>query len=158
MKFYKIFYGVLLTFFSFLPLSTMAQISPTTGITQAVTMEEVREFIDEYSKRYMKMDLDAFMDLFSREAVENRMLPYADIREAYRRAIEINKSIQYNIKVISIQTYTKSAFVSGRYKIIQTFKEGDKRKVSQGNIQWELVRENGSLKIKEVNFGRDRLE
>lgn len=136
----------------------MAQVSPTTTIPQAVTMEEVRQFIDEYTKRFMKMDLDAFMDLFSKEAVENRMVPYADIREAYRKTIETNKSIQYNVKIISIQTYTQSAFVSGRYKITQTFKKGNKEKVFQGNIQWELVRENGSLKIKEVNFGRDRLE
>lgn len=158
MKFNKILYIFLFAFISIYPLSTMAQVSPTTTIPQAVTMEEVRQFIDEYTKRFMKMDLDAFMDLFSKEAVENRMVPYADIREAYRKTIETNKSIQYNVKIISIQTYTQSAFVSGRYKITQTFKKGNKEKVFQGNIQWELVRENGSLKIKEVNFGRDRLE
>jgi hypothetical protein len=85
--------------------------------------------------------------------VENRMIPYADIREAYRMTVDGSRSIVYNLKIYSIQTYTESAYVRGRYEIIQTLKRGRTR-VLRGDIQWDLVREDGSLKIREVNYGR----
>ena len=122
----------------------------------SVTVEEVRQFINEYTTRFMKSDLDAFMALFLRDATENRMIPYADIREAYRKTILYSNSITYNLRVYSIQTYKRSAFVTGRYEIIQALKRGGRQRVLRGDIQWDLVRENGSLKIREVNYGRDK--
>ena len=149
------------TFVSFLflismfTLSTNAQVPVSSEAPQAVTKEEVNRFMDEYKVRFMKMDLDSFMALFSKEAVENRMLPYGDIRVAYGKCFAVSDSIQYNLKIYSIQTYQKSAFVRGRYELIQSLKGGDKKKVFRGNIQWNLIRENGSLKIKEMDYGRD---
>jgi len=136
------------------PLSTKAQGPAPPEIPQALTVEEVRQFIDEYAALFMKMELDKFMALFSKEAVENRMLPYADIREAYRKTIVNSKSIVYHARIFTVQTYTRSAFVRGRYEIVQTLKKGVKRSF-HGYIQWNLVRENGSLKIREVNYGGD---
>lgn len=121
----------------------------------SVTEEEVRQFMDQYRDRFMKMDLDAFMALFSRDAVENRALPYADIREAYQRTIAHSRSIVYQLKIHTIQTYTRSAFVRGRYHITQVLKKEGRVRIYKGEIQWDLVRENGSLKIREVNYGRD---
>jgi hypothetical protein len=118
-------------------------------------MEETRQFIDEYIARFMKLDLEPFMELFSKRAVENKMLPYADIRDAYQKTIAGSRSIGYRLKIYSIQTYTRSAFVRGRYEIVQILKKGGKT-VLKGDIQWDLIRENGSLKIREVNYGRDR--
>ena len=155
MKVYSIL-GVFSIFILMLPLFTKAQIPSSPGAPQAVTAAEVRRFIDEYKIRFMRMDLDTFMDLFSKEAVENRMLPYADIREAYKKTIATSQSIMYHVEIYSVQTYTRSAFVSGRYGIIQILKRGSREKVFKSNIQWYLVRENGSLKIQEVNYGRDR--
>jgi hypothetical protein len=116
-------------------------------------MEEARQFIHEYTARFMKLDLDPFMELFSKKAVENRMLPYADIREAYRKTIEGSHSIAYNLDIDSIQTYARSVLVTGRYKIIQVFKKGGETVLS-GDIRLDLIREDGSLKIREVNYGR----
>jgi len=131
------------------PLSVKAQ------IPQAVAVEEVKKFLDEYVNRYMAMDLNGFMALFSKDAVENRMLPYADIQKIYQKHFDQSKSLQYNLKILTIQTYARSAFASGRYEVIQNPKRG-RTKVYQGNIQFELVRENGSLKIRELNYGRDQ--
>ena len=147
---------IFLFLISLFPLSTKAQAPVPPEIPQAVTEEEVNRFFDEYTARYMRMDLDAFMDLFSKEAVENRVLPYADILEAYQNFFANSKSIVYNLEIYSIQTYEKSAFVRGRYELIQSLKGSKKKRVFQGDIQWELIRENGSLKIKEINYGRDR--
>lgn len=137
------------------PLSTKAQAPVPPKIDQPVTEEEVRRFMDEYKARFMKMDIDAFMELFSNEAVENRMVPYADIREAYQKTFANSKSIIYDLEIYSIQTYQKSAFIRGRYELIQSIKGSKKKKVFRGDIQWDLIRENGSLKIKEINYGKD---
>ena len=147
---------ILFIFILILPPSMKAQMTPSFEITKAVTVEEVRQFVDEYTIRFMKMDLDAFMDLFSKEAVENRMLPYDDIREAYKKTIATNNSIIYRLKIYSIQTFTRSAFVRGQYEIIQSLKKGGRKKIFKGDIQWDLIREDSSLKIREVNYGRDR--
>lgn len=145
---------ILISFISLYSLSAEAQFLTPTEIPRTVTMEEARQFIDEYVVRFTKLDLEAFMALFSKEATENRALPYADIREAYRKTVANTQSITYNLKIISIQAYAKSAFVSGRYEIIQALKSG-KERVFRGSIQWDIVRENGSLKVREVNYGRD---
>jgi hypothetical protein len=157
MRLLKIISIFFISFILIIPLSTKAQVPPPSEIPEVIPVEKVQKFIVEYKVRFMKMDLDAFMDLFSKEAVENRMLPYADIREAYRRTIAHSKSIIYNLKIYSIQTYTRSAFVRGRYEIIQSLKKGGRKRAFKGDIQWDLVRENGSLKIREVNYGGERL-
>jgi hypothetical protein len=136
-----------------IPLSIGAQ-SPSLA---AVKEEEVREFIDEYKDCFVKMDVDALMALFLKDATENRMLPYTDIEEAYRRTVSISRSISYQVEIYSIQTYSQSAFVTGRYEIIQTFKGIRRRRVFRGDIQWTLFRENGSLRIKEINYGGNPL-
>jgi hypothetical protein len=138
------------------PLSARAQAPLPSAITEAVTAEEVRRFINEYLARYTKMDLDAFMAVFSKEAVENRMLPYVDMREAYGKTFANSNSVQYHLEIYSIQAYQKNAFVSGRYELIQSLKGSNKKKVFRGNIQLNLIREDGSLKIKEINYGRNR--
>jgi hypothetical protein len=123
----------------------------------AVKEEEVRQFIDEYKDRFVKMEIDDFMALFLRDATENRMLPYTDIEEAYRRTVSISQSISYQVEIYSIQTYSQSAFISGRYEIIQTFKGIWRKRAFRGDIQWVLVRKNGSLRIREINYGGDPL-
>jgi len=139
-----------------LPLSARTEAPAPPGIPQGVTTEEVRQFMDEYKARMVKMDLDGFMDLFSKEVVENRVRPYGDMREAYQRTFSNSQSLGYELEIYSIQTYEKTALVRGRYELTQ-FLGGKKieRRVFSGDIQWDLVREDRSLKIKGVNYGRD---
>jgi hypothetical protein len=139
-----------------LPLSARTEAPAPPGIPQGVTTEEVRQFMDEYKTRMVKMDLDVFMDLFSKEVIENRVRPYGDMREAYRRTFANSRSLLYDVEIYSIQTYEKNAFVRGRYELTQILGEKKKdRRVFRGDIQWDLIREDRSLKIKEINYGRD---
>jgi hypothetical protein len=153
MRLHRIIFIFFISIILIHPFSVKAQVPPSREIQRAETMEEARQFIHEYTARFMKLDLDPFMELFSKNAVENRMLPYADIREAYRKTIEGSRSIVYNLDIDSIQTYTRSVLVMGRYKIIQAFKLGGET-VFSGDIRLDLIREDGSLKIREVNYGR----
>ena len=155
MRPYKIIFISLIYFIVMNPLSVKAQVPPPYEIQKAITMEEARQFIDEYSARFMKLELDPFMDLFSKRAVENRMLPYADIRRAYQKTIAGSRSIMYQLKIYTIQTSLQSALVRGRYEIVQAFKKGGET-AFRGDIQWDLIWENGVLKIREVDYGRDR--
>ena len=136
-------------------LSGEAQIGSRPVHPQGVTEEEVKQFLDEYANLYMAMDFEGFMALFSEGAVENRMFPYADIQRIYQKHFGKSRSLQYTLKILTIQNYAQSAFVSGRYQFIQTPKRG-RRSVYQGSIQFDLVRENGSLKIRELNYSRDK--
>jgi hypothetical protein len=155
MKPYKIIFISLVYLMVMNPSSVKAQVPPPYEIQKAITMEEARQFMDEYRARFMKLELDPFMDLFSKRAVENRMLPYADIRRDYRRTIAGSRSILYQLKIYTIQTFPENALVRGRYEIVQAFKKGGET-AFKGDIQWDLIRENGVLKIRGVDYGRDR--
>lgn len=156
MRFRKIASICLVVLIPMLPLSLRAQVPPSFETPPAITEAEARRFLDEYIAQYMRMDINAFMVFFSKEAIENRMLPYADIRELYRRTFDNSDSLLYHLEIYSVQTYRKSSTVLGRYEVIQSLKGGGTRKVFRGNIQWDLTREDGSLKIREINYGRDR--
>ena len=154
MRLHRAIFVFFISFILLYPFLAKAQVPPPFEIQKAVTVEEVRQFIDEYIARFMKLDLEPFMELFSKRALENKMLLYADIRDAYQKTIAGSRSIGYSLKIYSIQTDTRSALVRGRYEIVQTFKKGGET-VLRGDIQWGLIRENGSLKIREINYERN---
>ena len=156
MRLKKSAFVYLILLVSIFPLSLYAQVPVSSETPQTITEEEARKFLDEYIVRYNRMDIDAFMTLFSKEATENRMFPYADIYEIYRKNFSNSTSLSYNLKIYFIQPYTRSAFVSGRYEVVQSLKPKGQQNIFRGNIQWHLVREEGSLKIMEIDYGRDR--
>ena len=137
------------------PPSLRAQVPPPFETPPVITETEARRFIDEYADQYIKMDIDAFMILFSKGAIENRMLTYADIYEIYRMTFDNSESLKYDLDVSTIHIYKEGAAVVGRYEVMQALKGSPYKKVYKGNIQWELIREDGVLRIKEINYGRD---
>jgi ketosteroid isomerase-like protein len=137
------------------PFALQAQTQPAMPAAEVIPEAEIRAFIERYVDCYKALDINAYMALFSKEAVENRMLAYADIEALYERTFKMTNQFVYHLYVQAIQPYTKSAFVCGRYEIIQTLKADNEMRAYRGNIQWDLVREDGSLKIRRINFGRD---
>jgi hypothetical protein len=158
MEFKKLLFIFLIALFLIWPLALRAQVPPPFESPPVITEMEARRFLEEYVAQYTKMDVDAFMALFSRGAIENRMLTYADIREIYRKTFENSASLQYDLRIHTVQTYKESATVTGRYEVIQSFKASPFKKVYRGNIQWELIQEDGALKIKQISYGRDYTE
>lgn len=116
--------------------------------------DQARQVIETYVDRYKAMDLNLFMELYSRKAVENQVLPYADIRATYKRMFAETNQFLYYPTIYSIQTYPHHAFVTGGYTVIQTLKKGNRLRQFHGKIQWTLVPEGESLKIREINYGR----
>ena len=155
MEIKKISFIFVIALFLGWPPSLWGQVPPAFEIPPVITENEAQRFIDEYVDQYIKMNIDAFMDLFSRKAIENRMLTYADIRELYGMTFDNSESLKYDLKVSAIQIYKEGAAVVGHYEVKQALKGSPFKKVYKGNIQWELIREDGVLKIKEINYGRD---
>jgi hypothetical protein len=155
MEIKRISFVFLMAFFLGWTPSLRAQVPPPFETPPVITETEARRFIHEYVDQYIKMDIDAFMTLFSRGAVENRMLTYADIREIYRGTFDNSDSLKYDLEVTTIQIYKEGASVAGRYEVVQALKRSPYKKVYKGDIQWELIREEGVLRIKEINYGRD---
>ena len=160
MRFGKTAWTCLLVLMLTIPVTVGAQ-TPAQAPAQAqvpmagvIPEAEIRQTIDQYVDRFKAMDIDRFMEVFSKRAVENRMFPYADMREAYDRTFKNTNQFLYFLNILGVQSYTNSAFVNGYYEIIQTTKPDNEFKVHKGNIQWELVREEGSLKILRLNHGR----
>jgi hypothetical protein len=155
MKIKKTSFIFLIALFLVWPPFLQAQVPPPFESPPVITETEARRFIDEYVDQYIKMDIDAFMILFAKGAIENRMLTYADIREIYRMTFDNSQSLKYDLEVSTIQIYKEGAAVTGQYEVTQALKGSSYKKVYRGNIQWDLIREDGVLKIKEINYGRD---
>ena len=154
MRFGKTAWTCLLALMLVIPLTVRAQTQALAPAAEVIPEAEIRQAIERYVDRFKSMDLDLFMEMFSKRAVENRELPYADIREAYDGTFKNTNQFLYYLNILGIQSYTNSAFVNGYYEIIQTTKPDNKMKVYKGNIQWELVREEGALKILRLNHGK----
>lgn len=152
----KLIAFITLIILSVSPLFAQAQGVSQSRVPQAVTEAEVRACLNEYMDAYMKRDLDRFMALFSKDAVENRTYPYNDIYQGYGMQFRVSEALNYQLTIFYIKTYARSAYVSGRYVMKQTFKRWDGSRVYEGDIQFNLVRENATLKIKEINYGMSR--
>ena len=157
MRFGKTAWTCCLALMLVIPVAVRAQTPAQTPVpvTAPVVIpeSEIRQAIDQYIDRFKAMDLDLFMEVFSKQVVENRLLPYADMREAYGQTFKNSNQILYFLNILGIQSYTNSAFVNGYYEIIQTTKPDNEFRVYKGNIQWELVWEDGGLKILRLNHG-----
>ena len=154
MRFGKTAWTCLLVLMLTIPVAVGAQTPALAPMAGVIPEAEIRQTIDQYVDRFKAMDIDRFMEVFSKRAVENRMFPYADMREAYDRTFKNTNQFLYFLNILGVQSYTNSAFVNGYYEIVQTTKPDNEFKVHKGNIQWELVREEGSLKILRLNHGR----
>ena len=150
----KIFVIVLMVAIPMFPAVLKAQ-TASAPAAPTISETEVREFVNKYVDRFKARDIDLFMELFSKEAIENRMVPYPDIRKSYEKTFAMTEQFLYYVNLLVVQTQTKSAFASGRYRISQTLAGGDDTKMLRGGIQWELVREGDALKILRLNFGKD---
>jgi hypothetical protein len=148
--------AVLLAFcFVLSPVMVRAQVVASAPLMPVIPEADVQDLINKYIDRFKAMDHESFMSLFSKEAVENRMLPYKDMSDAYWKIFKETSQFLYHVKIDAIHTFTKSAYATAQYQIIQTLNESKEMKVYKGKIQWVFVLEDGSLKILRLNYGNE---
>ncbi|MFX0201468.1 MAG: hypothetical protein ACFFCW_35575 [Candidatus Hodarchaeota archaeon] len=146
-----------------LPVDSNSPTEPEERIVRAkppsliATEEEVKQFFGDYIERYTQKDIDGFLFLFSSQAVQNQRDGFDKIKKIYSDFFEKSKQLRYRIEDPRIEIYQNTVEVTGRYKLIQKGKEGKKERVWKGKIRWILVRENGALKIRYLDYRHDKL-
>ena len=121
--------------------------------SQEITKDEVEVFIQRYITAYRENDLRAFMSLFSRSAVENSTAYYNDIQKAYKETF--SKEINYYIvKDLNIIIDGRHALVTGVYHANRYLASDERWVKLNGNIQWNLAKENNILKIMSINYDK----
>lgn len=111
---------------------------------------EVFLFMSRYIAAYEEGDITRFMDLFSKSAVENSRLRYADIMQYYKKNFEGNR-YTYTLKNVRLQKGEEGVTVSGSYSI-RKMTDSDKGLKTDGTIRWALAREDGDLKIVKIDY------
>ncbi len=116
------------------------------------TEEEVRQFFADYIERYTQKDIDGFLSLFSPKAVQNQRDGFDEIKKIYSDFFDKSKHLRYHIGGMRIDIYQNAVEARGRYKVDQILKKRGKKKIWRGDIRWILVRENGALRIRYLDF------
>jgi len=135
------------------PAQELKQPAVTPPIAEQITREEVEEFMQRYVRAYTKSDLNTFMALFSRSAVENNTLFYSEIHNAYKKTFG-EKINHYRIMNMDIRTDGQTATVSGVYNINRYISAEDRWGRYSGKIVWKLIRENAQLRISSTNYDK----
>ena len=136
------------------PIRSLQEIKPQAAAqpkTEQITKEEVEEFMQRYVRAYTQNDLNTFMSLFSRSAVENNTLTLNQIRSAYKETFS-EKINHYRIINMDIKTDGQTATVSGVYTINRYISAEDRWIRYSGKIVWKLIRENSQLRIISTNY------
>ena len=128
-------------------------VHPASPKTNGITKEEVEDFMQRYVNSYNRNDLNAFMSLFSRSAVENNIMDYDEIRNAYRENFD-EKINYYKLQNMHIKIEGINALVYGTYNINRYLSAEDRWLRFSGKISWKLSRENNSLKIVSINYDK----
>jgi hypothetical protein len=113
---------------------------------------QVHLFAGQYRKAYEEGDIEKFMSLFSKSAIENDRMNYEEIRRAYKKNFESSR-YRYILDNVRSVKNGDGAIVAATY-VIRKQDENGGGIVKQGDIRWLLVRESGALKIAKVNYER----
>ena len=119
----------------------------------AITKEEVEEFMQRYVRAYTTNDLNTFMSLFSRSAVENNSMTYNDIRKAYKETFS-EKINYYKVLNMDIRTNGQSAYVNGIYNIDRYISSEDRWVKYSGRINWKLIREHNQILVISITYDK----
>jgi ketosteroid isomerase-like protein len=139
-----------------IPQQYRNQVSEPTEKTEQkqliATEEEVRRFIANYIERYTQKDIDGFLSLFSPQAVQNQRDGLDEIKKIYSDFFDKSKELRYHMEDTRIEIFKSSVKARSLYEVDQILKKRGKKKVWRGEIRWILIRENGTLRIRSLDF------
>jgi hypothetical protein len=116
------------------------------------TDEEVRQFLATYVERYTQKDRDSLLSLFSPKAIQNQRNGFDEIKEMYSDFFNKSHELRYRIADATIDIYQNAVEVTARYEVDQISKKKGNKKLWTGHIRWILVREDGKLRIRFIDF------
>lgn len=116
------------------------------------TEEEVKQFLAKYIDRYVNKDIEGFLSLFSKQAVQNHKENKEEIRKIYSHFFNESLNLQLKLEGLKIELYENAAEVRATYQIDQIRKESGDRRSWRGRIRWLLGKESGTLKIVSLEY------
>ena len=116
------------------------------------TEEEVRQFFVDYTERYTQKNVDDLLSLFSPKAVQNQRDSFDEIKKIYSDFFDQSQELWYHMEDMKVDIYQNAVEARGRYEVNRILKKRGKKEVSRGDIRWILVRENGALRIRFLDF------
>ena len=114
--------------------------------------EEVRQFFTNYTKVYAQNDIDAFLALFSSQAVQNKKDGLDEIKRTYTRFFKRSEELSYRMKDLTFEIYQNGVEARANYELDQVLKRRGEKRAWKGDIRWFLIRENGSLRILSLEY------
>ena len=114
--------------------------------------EEVRQFFTNYTNVYAQKDIDAFLGLFSSQALQNKQDGLDEIKRTYRRFFRQSEELDYRMKDLTFEIYQNGVEARANYELDQVLKRRGEKRAWKGDIHWFLIRENGSLKILSLEY------
>ena len=130
-------------------------VAPVAAIPSApapfVKENEVRQFLVKYVDRYTQKDIDGFLSFFSPMAVQNQKDGIEQIRKIYSRQFELYDRFEYQLKNPKIEILDKSVKVRASYEIEQFSKKGETKHL-RGEIEWDLAKDGGELKVLAIQY------
>ena len=129
----------------------MVQDEPSSPIA---TAEEIQLFIADFAERYNQQDIRGFLSLFSSRAIQNGRDGFDDIGKVYSSLFRDSRELRCQVedmRIDIIEIY-QNAFVTARCEMVQIPKQRKGKRVWKGDIRWVLVRENGDLRIRYVDY------
>ena len=133
-------------------ISQINQIAHHKPASLVATDEEVRQFLATYVERYTQKDRDGLLSLFSPKAIQNQRNGFDEIKEMYSDFFNKSHELRYRIADATIDIYQNAVEVTARYEVDQILKKKGNKKLWTGHIRWILVREDGKLRIRFIDF------
>ncbi|MBM4308242.1 MAG: hypothetical protein FJ123_16040 [Deltaproteobacteria bacterium] len=118
--------------------------------------EEIRRFLADYIDLYVRKDIEGFLGLFSPGAIQNGKDNLEKIKAIYIKFFDQSETLFYRLEEVKISIGENNAEVRGRYQVNQKLKNQLTEKLWRGNLRWELVKKEGTLKITVLNYQNDK--
>jgi hypothetical protein len=101
---------------------------------------------------YAQNDIDAFLALFSSQAVQNKKDGLDEIKRTYTRFFKRSEELSYRMKDLTFEIYQNGVEARANYELDQVLKRRGEKRAWKGDIRWFLIRENGSLKVLSLEY------
>jgi hypothetical protein len=128
----------------------------SSGTSPLAREEEVKQFFSNYIDRYHRKDVDGFLSLFSSRAIQNQTDRSEAIRNFYTKLFNQSQDLRYQIEGMKIDISQYRVVVKARFRVDQKLKKDGEEKVWKGNVRWDLVKEEGRLKIGSLDYQNEK--
>jgi hypothetical protein len=111
----------------------------------------LKSFLFYYCQTYESKDLDKFAALFTPDALENNR-PFYLLLPKYRKNMDMIESFDYRIDLLEYSSRTSTGNIMVKGKYFTRFMYEGTLKENSGNISMELVENDDSYLVKQLNY------